>query len=85
MTKSNNPPIKKLRDGSLVISIWANETEKGIRYTTDGITRSYTDGTGTWKDTRSLSNVEILQAARLMMETYDHIRDLKASDKETEA
>lgn len=43
-TETNKEPIEKFRDGSLEISIWKNETEKGIRYATDGVTRSYKVG-----------------------------------------
>ena len=83
MTNSNNPPVDRIKEGNLEIAIWANQTEKGTRYTTDGVVRSYTDAQGNWKKTRSLSNGEILRAARLLNLAYTRIGTLKVTEKET--
>jgi len=80
MTTENKAPIEKIRDGSLEISIWANQTEKGTRYAADGVTRSYKVGED-WKKTRSLSNGELLAAARLHELAYTKIQELRAADK----
>ena len=80
MTTENKAPIEKIRDGSLEISIWANQTENGTRYAADGVTRSYKVGED-WKKTRSLSNGELLAAARLHELAYTKILELRAADK----
>jgi hypothetical protein len=82
MTTKNKAPIEKIRDGSLEISIWANETEKGIRYAADGVIRNYRVGEE-WSKTRSLSNGELLRAARLNELAYSRILELRQSDKAT--
>lgn len=81
MTNSKKEPIAKLRDGSLEIAIWANETEKGIRYATDGVIRSYLDASGNWQQSQSLSSGEIPRASWLLQKAYDRISDLKAAEK----
>ena len=80
MTTETNTPAAKIRDGSLEVSIWKNETEKGIRYTVDGITRSYKLG-DEWKKTKSLSNGEILRSARLLELAYTRITEFRKTDK----
>ena len=84
MTTETQAPVAKIRDGSLEISIWENKTEKGTRYASDGVTRSYQVGEE-WKKTRSLSNGELLRAARLHEMAYTKILELRAAAKETPA
>lgn len=85
MTKSNNPPIERIKEGNLEIAIWANRTKKGTRYTTDGVVRSYTDSEGNWKKTRSLSDGEILRAGRLLNLAFTRIGTLKVTETATNA
>lgn len=77
-TQPNNKPVDTLRDGSLKIAIWANDTEHGVRYSTSGIVRSYKDKSDQWQETRDLSNGELLKAARLLNLAYDRIAELRA-------
>ena len=72
MTNETQKPIAKIRDGALEISIWKNLTEIGTYYAADGVTRSYKVGED-WKKTRSLSNGELLAAARLHELAYTKI------------
>lgn len=82
MTNStNNQPVATLRDGSLKASIWGNRKENGVRYSVE-LVRSYTDDEGKWHDTHSLSNGELLRAARLWERAYDRVLELRAADKE---
>jgi hypothetical protein len=78
MTTETKPPVAKIRDGNLEISIWENETEKGTRYAADGVIRSYKVGEE-YKNTRSLSNGELLRAARLHELAYTKILELRAA------
>ena len=80
MTNETQKPIAKIRDGALEISIWANQTEKGTRYAADGVIRSYKVGEE-WKQTRSLSNGELLKAARLHDLAYSKILELRDAEK----
>lgn len=84
MTTDNKAPIAKIRDRNLEISIWKNQTEKGIRYAADGVTRGYKVGEE-WKKTRSLANGELLRAARLHQMAFDRILELEAEAKVKEA
>lgn len=79
-TLSTNGPIETLRDGSLKASIWGNRNDSGVRYSVD-LTRSYTDEAGVWRDSRSLSNGELLRGARLLERAYDRVLELRATDK----
>ena len=82
MTNSNNTPVDRIREGNLEIAIWANHTEKGIRYTTDGVFRKYTDQEGKWKKTRSLSNGEMLRGSQLMDLAFSRAVEVKAAESE---
>ena len=84
MTTETKAPAARLRDGSLEIAIWANETEKGIRYSADGVTRSYKDGEE-WKKTTSLSGREHLAAARLHELAYTKELELREEAKAQQA
>lgn len=79
-TQSNNKPVDTLRDGSLKIAIWKNDTEHGVRYSTGGVVRSYKDKSDQWQETRDLSNGELLKAARLLNLAYDRIAVLRAEE-----
>ncbi len=80
-TPTKNQPVETLRDGSLKISIWRNQSAKGIRYSTGEVIRSYKDQNEKWQDTRYLSNGEILKAARLLNLAYDRILQMRTADK----
>lgn len=81
MTNStNNQPVETLRDGSLKASIWGNRNENGVFYSVE-LVRSYTDEAGNWHDSRSLSNGELLRAARLLTRAYDRVLQLRAEAK----
>ena len=77
MTDSKNKPVDSIRDGSLTVSIWANESENGTRYSVD-LTRSY-KVEDKWHTTQYLSNGEILRGSRLLALAYDRILQLKTN------
>lgn len=80
MTKASNQPVEVIRDGSLKVAIFKNETDKGVRFSGQ-LDRSYTDDQGKWHSTTSLSNAEFLRGARLLAQAYDRIAVLKAGVK----
>ncbi len=81
MTTTNpNKPAAVFRDGAIKVNIWANETDKGIRYSAE-LSRSYTDQQGQWHDTKYLSNGELLRAANLLVKAYNRQLQLKAELK----
>ena len=51
MTDSKNKPVEQIRDGSLTVAIWANDSEHGTRYSVE-LTRSYKDKDDQWQTTR---------------------------------
>lgn len=81
MTQSSNKPIVSLRDGSLKVAVFANETENSVRYSGQ-LVRSYRDQDGNWRDTSYLSNTEFLRAGNLLIRVYEQIQQLKAEDKD---
>ena len=55
---AGNKPVHELRFGRIRATIWANETEKGIRHNV-AISRSYKDGEE-WKETTSFGRDDLL-------------------------
>lgn len=80
MTKQSNKPANTLRDGNLKAVIWANPSEKGVRYSVE-LVRSYKGENDEWHDTHYLSNGELLRGARLLGQAYDNILGLRAQQK----
>lgn len=78
MTESKNKPVDQIRDGSLTVSIWANPSEHGLRYSVE-LSRSYLDKDEKWHTTSYLSNGEILRGSRLLTLAYDRILQLKSN------
>ena len=74
-------PVEVLEDFDLQVAIWANQTEKGTLYSTDGVVRRYEDNTGDWKNTRSLSNSEVIRGGNLLTQAHNRILKLKSEAK----
>ncbi len=87
MSSTNgNKPVSELRDGSLKIAIFRNESKEDankVRYS-GKLTRSYKDASGNWHDTDYLSGTEFLRAARLFEKAYDEGVGLRAGGTEPE-
>ena len=60
-------PAHKIRIGVLQVTIWRNQSEKGIWYSVIPA-RSYKQGDATWKETDSLGFDDLLTMAKL----FDH-------------
>ena len=61
---NNNGPAYTARRGRLNLTIWANETEQGTRYSTE-ITRTWKDDKDQYQTTSRLDERDLLPAARL--------------------
>ena len=53
----NKRPVKEIRDGSVKLAIWCNETETGNRYSVT-VSRLYKDG-DQWKTTSGLNATDL--------------------------
>ena len=83
MTEAKNKPIDTIRDGSLSAVIWANASEKGMRYSVE-LVRGYKDSNDQWKNTSYFSNGEILRGSRLLNLAYNRISELRKESKSTD-
>ncbi len=79
-TESTNRPKQQLRDGTCVLSIFENATDKGTRYSVT-VTRIYKrDGASEWERSASLNADDCLRAAELLREAHRWIRDQRQGE-----
>jgi len=71
--KANNGPDFVKSDGARRVSTWMNETERGLRPSSE-IDKSYPGKDGEWQRTNRLSLADLLPTARLLEQTYDEAR-----------
>jgi hypothetical protein len=64
-----NKPIEVIRDGVLKATIWENEGENGVIYSTT-LARTYHANDGSLKDAHSFSGSELLRVAELARQAY---------------
>ena len=69
------PPVLKLRDGALEITVWENPSDKGIFHTLD-LKRTYKVGEE-WKETTSIGKQNIGAAIALYNLAYVKISELE--------
>jgi hypothetical protein len=67
-TETTNKPIHEIRVNGIRATIWANHTEKGVRYNTT-FERSYKDGED-WKNTDSYGREDLLVLAYIAKEAF---------------
>lgn len=79
-TTNKNKPADTLRDGAIRATIWRNQSDNGVFFTTE-FTRTYQDDQGTYHDSHSFSGVELLKLAHLAGRTYDRIGQLMVAEK----
>ncbi len=65
-------PEKTIKAGSLVLTIWNNNTEKGS-FKTITIQRNYKDSKGEWKHTNNLRTNDLPKATLLLNKAYEYI------------
>ena len=67
-TETPNAPVQTIRVHGIRASIWANPTEKGVRYNTT-FERSYRDGEE-WKTTDNYGREDLLVLAYVATEAF---------------
>lgn len=70
-----NKPEDILRDGSLKASIWRNESDKGVYFSTT-LAKTYKDQDGNLRDTHSFSGTELLRVSELSRHAYTRSNEL---------
>ena len=84
MTTSTNKPVSKLRDGSLSVAIWRNDSKNGNFYTVK-FARSYKDEQGEYHDTDSFNGYDLLQISRLVDKAYEKIAVFRRADQSSQS
>ena len=75
---NTNGPAHTARRGRLNLTIWANHTEQGIRFSTE-ITRTWKDERDQYQTTARLDERDLLAAARLAILADDWISEAKSA------
>lgn len=65
MSKSNKPPVHRIRLGAIKATIWENETNAGVLRFTVTLARLYKDEAD-WKETASLGRDDLLLAGKVL-------------------
>jgi hypothetical protein len=78
---AGKPPVSKLRDGLLNLSIWERPTDNGSFFNVT-FERRYTDKDGDWKGTQSLGEDDLLTMAALLQDAYKEIKRLRSPLRE---
>ena len=73
---SGTPPASILKDGNLKASIWENNGQKGIYYTTT-FAKVYEDKNGKLRDTNVFNNSDLLKVSELARQAYGRTNDLR--------
>ena len=78
MAKSDsNKPANEIRLGRIKATIWANETDNGVRYNVS-VVRIYKDG-DEWKEATSFGREELLLVAKVADMAHTWIYEHKDS------
>lgn len=83
-TQRAKSPAQVLREGDLIATIFRNQHEKGVSYSTE-IKRPYQDKEGNRKFTTKLRERDLVSAGELTRQSKDSIRDMKIEDRERQA
>lgn len=78
---ATTPPADTLRDGNLKATIWQNEGEKGVYYSTT-FSRTYKDDQGEYRETQSFSSSDLLRVSELARQAHHQTSDLRQKDYE---
>ena len=68
--ENKNKPIKKIRYGAAVASIWENQGKDGKTFPSVTIERIYKDDADSWKSTGSLSRSDLANAVKALDEAH---------------
>lgn len=64
MSKTNKPPIHRIKLGAIKAAIWENETKAGLRHSVT-VARIYRDG-DKWEETSSFGRDDLLLVAKVL-------------------
>ncbi|MBX7257329.1 MAG: hypothetical protein K1Y02_13280 [Candidatus Hydrogenedentes bacterium] len=70
-TKEKDKPVQEIRLGKIKAAIWANDTDKGVRYNVT-VSRLYRDGQ-TWKNSSSFGRDDLLLASKVLDRAHSWI------------
>lgn len=70
-TKEKEKPVQEIRLGRIKAAIWANETDKGIRYNVT-VSRLYRDGQS-WKNSSNFGRDDLLLASKVLDRAHSWI------------
>ena len=79
-TGAKNPPVDKLKVGSVYASIWQRVTEKGIFFSVT-FERRYKDAQGKWQSTQSFSGEDLLALSKLADQAHTKTLELRLQDQ----
>lgn len=79
MTNQKKEPAKQVKRGNIVVSIWANETQKGTYYNITA-QRFYKDGND-WRYSDSFGRDDILLLCKVLDEAHSQIYELQSEAK----
>lgn len=82
-TSEPNRPADTLRDGSLKATIWQNENENGVNYSTT-LARTWQAEDGTFRDSHSFSGSELLRIAELARGAYSRTNELRQEQQQSQ-
>ena len=71
-----NRPVNTLRDGNLKASIWRNEGDNGVSYSTS-FARTWRSDDGKWHDSQSYSGTDMLRLGELSRTAYHRTNELR--------
>lgn len=72
-------PAEVIRDSNLKATLWRNESEKGPYYATE-FSRTYTDGDGKPRDSRSFVGSDLLRLSELARKAYDRTNEMRREE-----
>jgi len=72
-------PLKTLRDGSVELTVWKNEKDGKVFYSTT-FTNNYKPEGGEWTKSQNFAPNELLKLQRLIDQGYQAIADDKTSN-----
>jgi hypothetical protein len=75
-----NKPVAKINLFPVSVAVWANETDKGVHYSTT-INSRYKDADGKWKNSVSLSENQLLLASKALDMAHTEILKLRENNR----
>lgn len=78
---TTNPPVDRIKVGSVTASIWRNESDTGRWYSVV-VERTYKDeATGEYKVSRSYRHGDMPFLEKVAQYAFQRVRELKAADR----